>query len=104
MTISLQTRTGNTNMAAAVGLLVFQNFWFWYPLTNFISLAFSPTAIIALNKDLQMPQMQIRSNAKPSTFAYPPPLRKLPVLTHAQEMKRLLLVEEQASSLAIHAR
>ncbi|KAH9279147.1 26S proteasome non-ATPase regulatory subunit 1 [Echinococcus granulosus] len=74
MTISLQTRTGNTNMVAAVGLLVFQNFWFWYPLTNFISLAFSPTAIIALNKDLQMPQMQFKSNAKPSMFAYPPPL------------------------------
>ncbi|KAM7539423.1 hypothetical protein Aperf_G00000054370 [Anoplocephala perfoliata] len=75
MTISLQTRTGNTNMLAAVGLLVFQNFWFWYPLTNFISLAFSPTAIIALNKNLEMPQMQFKSNAKPSTFAYPPPLQ-----------------------------
>ncbi|VEL10889.1 unnamed protein product [Protopolystoma xenopodis] len=75
MTISLQTRTGNANMVAAVGLLVFQNFWFWYPLTNFLSLAFSPTCIIALNKDLQMPKMQFRSNAKPSTFAYPPPLQ-----------------------------
>ncbi|VDN98821.1 unnamed protein product [Rodentolepis nana] len=75
MTISLQTRIGNTNMLAAVGLLVFQNFWFWYPLTNFISLAFSPTAIIGLNKNLEMPQMQFRSNAKPSMFAYPPPLQ-----------------------------
>lgn len=76
MTISLQTRTGNTNMAAAVGLLIFQNFWFWHPLTNFISLAFSPTALIALNKDLNMPKMQFRSNAKPSTFAYPLPLQQ----------------------------
>nr|VZI33130.1 unnamed protein product [Spirometra erinaceieuropaei] len=75
MTISLQTRTGNANMAAAVGLLVFQNFWFWYPLTNFISLAFSPTCVIALNKELQMPKMNFKSNAKPSTFAYPPPLQ-----------------------------
>ncbi|KAM3186512.1 hypothetical protein ACTXT7_004191 [Hymenolepis weldensis] len=75
MTISLQTRTGNNNMIAAVGLLVFQNFWFWYPLTNFISLAFSPIAIIGLNKNLEMPQMQFKSNAKPSLFAYPPPLQ-----------------------------
>lgn len=62
-------------MAAAVGLLIFQNFWFWHPLTNFISLAFTPTALIALNKDLNMPKIQFRSNAKPSTFAYPQPLR-----------------------------
>ncbi|CAH8500234.1 unnamed protein product [Dicrocoelium dendriticum] len=75
MTISLQTRTGNDNMAAAVGLLLFQNFWFWYPLTNFISLALTPTTLIALNKDLKMPKMQFRSNAKPSTFAYPQPLQ-----------------------------
>ncbi|CAH8821235.1 unnamed protein product [Trichobilharzia szidati] len=76
MTISLQTRTGNANMAAAVGLLIFQNFWFWHPLTNFISLAFTPTALIALNKDLNMPKMQFRSNAKPSVFAYPQPLQQ----------------------------
>ncbi|CAH8442986.1 unnamed protein product [Heterobilharzia americana] len=76
MTISLQTRTGNSNMAAAVGLLIFQNFWFWHPLTNFISLAFTPTALIALNKDLNMPKMQFRSNAKPSIFAYPQPLQQ----------------------------
>lgn len=75
MTISLQTRTGNNNMTAAVGLLLFQNFWFWYPLTNFLSLALSPTTLIALNKDLQMPKMQFKSNAKPSTFAYPQPLQ-----------------------------
>ncbi|KAF7255063.1 hypothetical protein EG68_08039 [Paragonimus skrjabini miyazakii] len=75
MTISLQTRTGNNNMVAAVGLLLFQNFWFWYPLTNFLSLALTPTTLIALNKDLKMPKMQFRSNAKPSTFAYPQPLQ-----------------------------
>lgn len=63
-------------MAAAVGLLVFQNFWFWYPLTNFISLALTPTTLIALNKDLKMPKMQFRSNAKPSAFAYPQLLRE----------------------------
>ncbi|KAA3680088.1 26S proteasome regulatory subunit N2 [Paragonimus westermani] len=66
---------GNNNMVAAVGLLLFQNFWFWYPLTNFLSLALTPTTLIALNKDLKMPKMQFRSNAKPSTFAYPQPLQ-----------------------------
>jgi len=70
-TISLQTRTGNSNMTAAVGFLIFQNYWFWYPLTNFISLAFTPTSVIILDKDLQMPNLEIKSKYKPSTFTYP---------------------------------
>ena len=54
MTISLQSRTGHTNMAAVVGLLVFTQFWYWYPLCHFLSLAFVPTALVALNKDLKV--------------------------------------------------
>ena len=54
MTISLQSRTGHTNMAAVVGLLVFTQFWYWYPLCHFLSLAFVPTALVALNRDLKV--------------------------------------------------
>ncbi|KAJ8277195.1 hypothetical protein GJAV_G00072450, partial [Gymnothorax javanicus] len=74
VTISLQSRTGHTHMPTVVGLLVFTQFWFWFPLSHFLSLAFTPTAIIGLNKDLKMPKVQYRSNCKPSTFAYPPAL------------------------------
>ncbi|XP_023930925.1 26S proteasome non-ATPase regulatory subunit 1-like [Lingula anatina] len=74
--MSLQSRTGHTNMSAVVGFLVFQQFWYWFPLTHFLALAFTPTAIIGLNKDLKMPKCQFRSNAKPSTYAYPPPLEE----------------------------
>ena len=41
-------------MAAVVGLLVFTQFWYWYPLCHFLSLAFVPTALVALNKDLKV--------------------------------------------------
>lgn len=54
MTISLQSRTGHTHMPSVVGLLVFTQFWFWFPLSHFLSLAFTPTAIIGLNKDLKV--------------------------------------------------
>jgi len=54
MTISLQSRTGHANMSAIVGVLVFSQFWFWYPLTHFLSLAFTPTATIGLNSDLKV--------------------------------------------------
>ncbi|KAI1290272.1 26S proteasome non-ATPase regulatory subunit 1 [Halotydeus destructor] len=76
VTISLQSRTGHTNVAAVVGMLVFTQFWYWYPLAHFISLAFKPTCLIALNSDLKMPKMELKSNAKPSTYAYPAPLEE----------------------------
>merc|ERR1712168_1083978 len=76
VTVSLQSRTGHTNMQAIVGLLVFTQFWYWFPLSHFLSLAFQPTAIIGLNKDLEMPVVKFKSNAKPSTFGYPPNLEE----------------------------
>ncbi|ESO95352.1 hypothetical protein LOTGIDRAFT_206376 [Lottia gigantea] len=76
MTINLQTRTGHTFMEAVVGMLVFCQFWFWYPLTHFLSMAFTPTTLIGLNADLKMPKLEFRSNAKPSTYAYIPPLEE----------------------------
>lgn len=76
MTISLQSRHGHTNVPAVVGMLVFTQFWYWFPLSHFISLSFSPTCIINLNSDLKMPKISIRSNAKPSLYAYPAPLEE----------------------------
>ena len=76
VTISLQSRTGHTNMPAVVGMLVFTQFWYWFPLAHFIALSFTPTAVIGLNSDLKMPKMEIKSNAKPSLFGYPAPLEE----------------------------
>lgn len=76
VTLSLQSRTGHVNMASVVGMLVFNQFWYWFPLSHFLSLTFSPSAIIGLNADLKMPKFEFRSNAKPSAFAYAPPLEE----------------------------
>ncbi|CAI8037235.1 26S proteasome non-ATPase regulatory subunit 1 [Geodia barretti] len=76
VTISLQSRTGHMSMKTAVGLLVFCQFWYWFPFCHFLSLAFTPTAAIGLNSDLKMPKLTFRSNAKPSLYAYPPPLEE----------------------------
>ena len=54
MTISLQSRAGHTHMATVVGLFVFTHVWFWFPLSHFISLAFTPACIIGLNSDLKV--------------------------------------------------
>ncbi|XP_062191510.1 26S proteasome non-ATPase regulatory subunit 1 homolog A-like [Phragmites australis] len=71
VTIKLKSRSKHDKLTAVVGLAVFTQFWYWYPLTYFISLAFSPTALIGLNSDLKVPKFEFLSNAKPSLFDYP---------------------------------
>ncbi|KAK7441052.1 hypothetical protein BaRGS_00040590, partial [Batillaria attramentaria] len=61
-----QSRTGHTNMGAVVGLVVFCQYWFWYPLTHFLSLAFTPACIVGLNADLKMPQDPVESKVDAS--------------------------------------
>lgn len=76
VTVGLQSRTGHTNLQAVVGMLVFTNYWYWFPLAHCLSLAFTPTAVIGLNKDLKMPKLSLKSAAKPSIYAYPAPLEE----------------------------
>merc|ERR1711874_185819 len=76
VTVSLQSRTGHNNMLGVVGMLVFTQYWYWFPLSHFLSLAFQPTAIIGLNKDLEMPVVSFKSSAKPSMYGYTPMLEE----------------------------
>merc|ERR1712110_341798 len=76
VTVSLQSRTGHTNMMAVVGMLIFTQYWYWFPLAHFLSLAFTPSCVIGLNENLDMPVMGIKSNAKPSMYGYPAALEK----------------------------
>jgi 26S proteasome regulatory subunit N2 len=71
-TISLQTQTGNLNMSAVVGMAVFTQYWYWFPLTHFLSLSFTPTSIIGVDEDLEIPKFSFHSNTRPSLFDYPP--------------------------------
>ncbi|KQJ84467.1 26S proteasome non-ATPase regulatory subunit 1 homolog A [Brachypodium distachyon] len=73
VTIKLLSRNKHDKLTAVIGLAVFSQFWYWYPLLYFISLAFSPTAIVGLNSDLKVPKFEFLSHAKPSLFEYPKP-------------------------------
>ncbi|GLI59879.1 hypothetical protein VaNZ11_001794 [Volvox africanus] len=73
-TIGLRSRSGYFRRTSVVGLAVFTQYWYWYPLLYFLSLAFQPSALIALNSDLKMPKVSFGCNCKPSIFAYPAPL------------------------------
>lgn len=71
-TIGLQTQTGNLNMAGIVGMVVFTQYWYWFPFTHFLSLSFAPTSIIGLDHDLEMPSIKFHCATRPSLFDYPP--------------------------------
>ncbi|KAI5604306.1 hypothetical protein BDE02_01G280100 [Populus trichocarpa] len=90
VTIRLLSKTKHDKITAIVGLAVFSQFWYWYPLIYFISLAFSPTAFIGLNYDLKVPKFEFVSNAKPSLFEYPKPTT-VPTATSAVKLPAAVL-------------
>lgn len=105
-TIGLQTPTGNLNMAAIVGMAVFTQYWYWFPLTHFLALSFTPTAVIGLDQELDIPLFKFHSNTRPSMFDYPPDAEvkaeeapekiKTAVLsTTAQDKRRRMVKERQ---------
>ena len=54
VTISLQSSAGSKNTSAIVGMVLFCQFWYWYPLAHCACLAFNPTAIIGVDGELQV--------------------------------------------------
>jgi 26S proteasome regulatory subunit N2 len=105
-TIALQTPTGTLNMAAIIGMAVFTQYWYWFPLTHFLSLSFTPTAVIGVDQELDIPSFQFHSNTRPSMFDYPPEAEvkteeapekiKTAVLsTTAQDKRRRMVKERQ---------
>ncbi|GLT68610.1 hypothetical protein SLA2020_408220 [Shorea laevis] len=90
VTIKLLSKTKHDKVTAVVGLAVFSQFWYWYPLIYFISLSFSPTAFIGLNYDLKVPRFEFLSHAKPSLFEYPKPTT-VPTTTSAVKLPTAVL-------------
>ena len=72
--ISCNSLRGENSVAATVGLALFCNHFFWHPLALMLSLAFHPTAVIGLDKNLEVVDWNLRCNSPPSLFAYPRPV------------------------------
>ena len=54
VTISLSSRAGTKNTRAIVGMVLFCQFWYWYPLAHCAALAFEPTGIVGVDGDLKV--------------------------------------------------
>ena len=80
VTISLQNRAGSKNMNAIVGMAMFCQFWYWYPLAHCACLAFEPTAIIGLNEDLKVSAVRLFSDTSTELAFRCPSLSLSPTL------------------------
>lgn len=74
VTIQLEnTDMGTLDAKAIVGLAMFSQFWYWFPLTHFLSLSFAPTSIIGVRgSDLSIPKFEFICHTRPGLFDYPP--------------------------------
>lgn len=73
VTINLEhSQTNTLNIKAIVGLTVFAQSWYWFPLAHFLSLLFAPTSIIGVKEDLKAPKLDINVHTSPEFFQYPP--------------------------------
>ena len=99
MAISLSSPTGFRRMSAVVGIALFTQSWYWYPLVHMISLSFSPTAVMGVNKDIMLPsKFGVRCNAKPSLFEYPEMLKE--TVVEKKELVKTAVLSTTAKSKA----
>ena len=59
VTVGLRSHSGYFRRTSVVALAIFSQYWYWYPLSYFLTLTLQPTALLGLNADLQMPKLQV---------------------------------------------
>lgn len=72
--IRMKSINGFPRLLSITGMAIFTQYWYWYPLSYFLSLPLAPTALMGLNENLDMPKFSVLSKCKPSVFAYAQPL------------------------------
>lgn len=73
VTIHLENaEMGTLDTRAVVGLAMFSQFWYWFPLAHFLSLSFTPTTVIGVRgSDLNIPKFELNCHTKQDIFGYP---------------------------------
>jgi len=81
--VALQSSSGFLKHSACAGMALWVQSWYWYPMFHFFSLALTPTVLIGLNSNFDMPtDFSVICSGSPDLFAYPP------LTTEKQETKK----------------
>ena len=72
--VQLLTPGGRLRKTTAVGLAMFVQYWYWYPLSYFFGVALSPSALIAVEpRELRTPRIELSCECRESLFKHPEP-------------------------------
>jgi len=76
--VALRSNSGGFLKASAcIGLALWAQHWYWYPMQHFFSLALSPSMLVGLNQDFKLPAaFKVTCATSPAHFAYPPKLKE----------------------------
>lgn len=76
--VALRSNSGGFLKASAcIGLALWAQHWYWYPMQHFFSLALSPSMLVGLNRDFKLPAtFKVHCATSPAHFAYPPKLKE----------------------------
>jgi 26S proteasome regulatory subunit N2 len=96
MTLSLSTRAGTLNMNAIVGMTLFSQFWYWYPLAHGLGLAFSPTVVIGVDEEGRVPKLEMGVKGREKDYAYPVAAKKVEEKKKKDEKKAVLSTTAKA--------
>jgi len=70
--ISLVSNTNEIKMKSIIGMCLFTQYYYWYPMIHMLNLSVCPTFLFNLDDKLKLPKnYKMLSKAKPSIFAYP---------------------------------
>ena len=56
MVLSLTTKSGMPKIQAISGMLVFCQYWNWFPYLNFLSLSITPSMLIPVTAEIRIPK------------------------------------------------
>ena len=77
VTIDLNSRWGVPKPSAVIGMMLWTQYWYWYPMMLMISLSFTPTALIGVNENLDLPvEFKVDCTKDLIHFNYPNPIKE----------------------------
>ena len=77
--LSLIGRNGLPKPPAVAGIILWVQYWYWYPLMHMLSLSLSPSALIGVNADLNLPknfQVECIGGDVAKRFGFPDPVEE----------------------------
>lgn len=95
-TISLVSNSGNNRMGSIVGMALFTQYYYWFPMIHFLNLAVHPTILYGVDSNMKLDKnFKILSKAKPSVFGYP---------KEVKIQEKATFQKTQAAVLSTHSR